>query len=286
MSRFNQSGLLPVFIVAAIAICGCDQSTSKGVPRTGIASVMTASDLELDETTVENTPRYIHADHFAIIRVDVSRILKQASLQELDWEQLFHPLIQPLGGLFDSVSEIKELTLLLDQEFFSLVPNGFNEEDKRTQPWVLVLTGHQPLSRSRLPARFAAIENTDKSVYLDDEQHQQLWYIDTLSIALGSPEAISKIINNNPGNNSLINAVGMQSNAAIVGNARISPIRSAIKSVLTPMQGMSPEIGTLVRVVDSLNRFDFAMDLAANQLGQATFEFSDSSMAVIFRDQT
>ena len=281
-SRFAVSNLALLLLLIPILATGCSGSRSaKGKPRDKKANVKTAAEVQL-ETDLQVAPAYTHQDHFAILQINVQRILTQPELGEFEWDKILASWTTSIGGLFESTDELSELTFLLDEAYFSLV--GFSGDSDAPSPVVSVVESTKPLEQDRIAGDFNPVEDQENT-WLSSDEKIMIWFIDEYTIAYGSPETIQKLNVIHPLNAKLMNSGRLKSSAAIRGNFVVAPIRGTIKSMMGPAMGLSPEIGEALRFVNSTQRFEFSMDLADKNLGHMTFVMIDKKMADELKDK-
>ena len=275
--------LSAIFFLGLLA--GCSERTSvQGVKRnkTAKVEVRSSGSDSSNETNSETAPVYSHRDHFAAVRLDVDRIIKQKEMQEIDWENIIQPLFEPLGEVVSSIEEVESITFMFDQQFFSIM--GAMSEESGPSPMVSVIRSKASFDMEKLAETFVA-EGDTESVFLNEQEKQVVWFADDRTLVVGSPKAVDKLVAGENRNQKLFDSPVFDQQTGISGNVFLAPIRPTIKTILGPMAGFSSEIGDFLNAMDALQRIDFEFDLSNTKMGGGSFHMIDESSAKSFKGQ-
>jgi len=275
----NQYMTISVVIAAfGIGCTGCSERTVVDAVPLNRPSQIINADPHGAASTDSELPSYLHLDHFAMLEIDVQRLTSQDELKAFDWQQIFRQTAEPLGEIITDFNQVETLTLLMDQEFFSLVPTVNDTTPSPPSSIVTVICAAGKLDRQRLnPDYQPKPENAD--LYLDRANRRQVWFVDELTLVAGSPETVDKLAREHASNPELYNSGSRRGHGAIQGLVNISPIRPTLRMPLRMAQGMAPEAGSLVDLLNALLRFEFEIDLVNSTSLRATFFLTDGELA-------
>ncbi|HMO15382.1 MAG TPA: DUF1559 domain-containing protein [Pirellulaceae bacterium] len=275
-----------VLVTVLLFSGGCrDSNSGQAKSRSGKTTVVDRSSAAAAETSnFGAAPRFTHKDHFAYVRIDIRRLLANPKMAEIEWDELFKPIFSAAGNLFSSVNDIDALTFIADQQLFGLLAS-IDEESTQSLPLVVVVTGQRVAAADAFGQDFSQVGSDAEQVFVDSAGATKVWLFDDENVVFGPTTLIDKLLGEHAGNGGLLLSTRSNQEAAISGNVLISPIRPTLKSFLGPMRAMVPEVNNIIKAVDALDRFDFAMDLTAAELGSGNFSFSDSTRAAEFRTQ-
>lgn len=281
-------------LIYLAAVCtllsGCSEPTSAPASdRSSTKSAVFKSELDKQpkETKGPKVPAsgktlaFVHPDHFGLISIDVPQVVNSPTLSQVAWPQL-ETLLQDTVGT-GSIESIERIWVVLDREFFSLLPTG----DESQNPMVIVIDQKKDFDLDALATQLQKSISPESGItpfQLEVGQTQEVSqfasvYLPTPTrLITGSHAAVAKLTKSDATHQLLVDKYYHLDPKYLTGVVEVESIRPQLKTIFDMIGSVGP-MKDYVKLPDALKQISLQVDLDSDQLASLNLRITDKPLA-------